>query len=70
MLGYLGGVHAITPGEYHDCDIGVALLTLLFHGLPTTSAVELIIGGVGGILVIVVVMKRDMVKGECCNFGI
>ena len=35
----------------------------------TTSAVGLIIGGVGGILVIVVmvvIMKRDKVKGECC----
>lgn len=38
------------------------------YGLPTASAVGLIIGEVVGLLVIVVVMKREKFKGECCNF--
>lgn len=38
------------------------------YGLPTASAVGLIIGEVVGLLVIVVLMKREKFKGECCNF--
>ena len=56
-------------GRYCCKNLNWIINTKLISWSSTTSAVGLIIGGVGGILVIVVIvviMKRDKVKGECC----